>query len=143
MGAASIQPLLTDRSVVRLAGDRASRRQEHWQAIAIAACEQCGGNRIPRVLAPRELAQWTAPAGPMLCVLSLDAGAVPLARHAAGNRQPVLLLSGPEGGLTDREETTARSAGFTPVTLGPRVLRSETAPLAALAALTLAEPGAP
>ena len=137
LGAASIQPLLTARAVVRLAGDRATRRQEHWQGIAVAACEQCGGNRVPRIHAPMELAQWTAPAGLLRCVLSLDAGAVPLARHAAAGSGPVLLLSGPEGGLTEGEEAAARAAGFLPTTLGPRVLRAETAPLAALVALTL------
>lgn len=139
LGVASIQPLLTARSVVRLAGERATRRQEHWQGIAIAACEQCGGNRVPQVHAPMDIAQWTAPAGLIRCVLSLAPAAVPLARHAAAGGGAVLLLSGPEGGLTDGEEATARAAGFTPVTLGPRVLRAETAPLAALVALTLGQ----
>ena len=138
LGVASIQPLLTGRTVVRLSGERATRRQEHWQAIAIAACEQCGGNRVPQVHAPREFAQWTAPAGLVRCVLSLEVSAMPLLQHAAGSQTPVLLLSGPEGGLTEREEADARAAAFTPVTLGPRVLRAETAALAALAALTLA-----
>ena len=137
LGVASIQPLLTGRTVVRLSGERAMRRQEHWQAIAIAACEQCGGNRVPQVHAPREFGQWTAPAGLLRCVLSLGESALPLMQHAAGSQAPVLLLSGPEGGLSEREEADARAAGFTPVTLGPRVLRAETAALAALAALTL------
>ena len=137
LGAASIQPLLTDRTVVRLAGDRAARRQEHWQAIAIAACEQCGGNRVPQVHVPLPFAQWQPPAGMLRCVLSLDAAAKPLLELASTSNDPVLLLSGPEGGLTEREEADARAAGFVPVTLGPRILRAETAPLAALAALTL------
>ena len=71
------------------------------------------------------------------CVLSLDAAAKPLLELASTSNDPVLLLSGPEGGLTEREEADARAAGFVPVTLGPRILRAETAPLAALAALTL------
>lgn len=137
LGAASIQPLLTDRTVVRLTGDRAVRRQEHWQAIAIAACEQCGGNRVPQVHAPVPLSQWQPAAGLLRCVLSLDAETAPLQQRAGSGPDPVLLLSGPEGGLTEREEADARAAGFKPVTLGPRILRAETAPLAALAALTL------
>ncbi|HEY1226090.1 MAG TPA: 16S rRNA (uracil(1498)-N(3))-methyltransferase [Ramlibacter sp.] len=137
LGAASIQPLLTDRTVVRLAGDRALRRQEHWQAIAIAACEQCGGNRVPQIHVPLPFAQWQPPAGLLRCVLSLESASRPLLELAGTGNAPVLLLSGPEGGLTDREEADARAAGFAPVTLGPRILRAETAPLAALAALTL------
>lgn len=137
LGVASIQPLLTDRTVVRLAGDRATRRQEHWQAVAIAACEQCGGNRVPQVHVPLSLAEWQPAAATLRCVLSLDPTATPLLQFAGRGEQPVLLLSGPEGGLTEREEAQARAAGFSPVTLGPRVLRAETAPLAALAALTL------
>jgi 16S rRNA (uracil1498-N3)-methyltransferase len=137
LGVASIQPLLTDRTVVRLSGERAARRQEHWQSIAIAACEQCGRNRLPLVHPPLDYAQWKAPAEMVRCLLSLDPAADALVRHAGEGDAPVLLLSGPEGGLTEREEAAARAADFTPVTLGPRVLRAETAPLAALVALTL------
>lgn len=143
LGAASLQPLVTERSVLRLQGERARKRQEHWQAIAVAACEQCGGNRVPTVHPLADLAQWTPPAGLQLRLLSLDAGAAPLGDAIAGGG-PVLLLSGPEGGLAPREEDGARAAGFRPVTLGPRVLRADTAPLAALAVLTLSthrEPG--
>lgn len=137
LGVASIQPLLTDRTVVRLSAERAARRQEHWQAIAIAACEQCGRNRVPPVHLPLELASWAAPSGLLRCVLSLDPQAEPLVKRARAGDGPVLLLSGPEGGLAEREEAEARAAGFVPVTLGSRVLRAETAPLAALVALTL------
>jgi 16S rRNA (uracil1498-N3)-methyltransferase len=137
LGVAGIQPLLTARTIVRLAGERAARRQEHWQAIAIAACEQCGGNRVPTVHPPLEFSAWRPPAGLLRCVLSLDPVAVPLAPHAQASAARVLLLSGPEGGLTQDEEQAARSDGFMPVTLGPRVLRAETAPLAALMALTV------
>jgi len=137
LGVASIQPLLTDRTVVRLNAERAARRQEHWQSIAIAACEQCGRNRVPQLHFPVDLSAWSAPGGALRCVLSLDAQAEPLAKQAGAGDGPVLLLSGPEGGLTEREEAAARAAGFVPVTLGPRVLRADTAPVAALAALTL------
>ncbi len=134
LGAASIQPLVTERTVLRLAGERADKRRAHWQAVAIAACEQCGGNRVPPVHPLADLARWSPAGGLQRCVLSLadDAGPLPLA-----GTSPLLLLSGPEGGLSPREEAAARAAGFQPVRLGSRVLRAETAPLAALAALTL------
>lgn len=135
LGAASVQPLVTERSVLRLQGERALRKQAHWQAIAAAACEQCGGNRVPFVHPIADLAGWTPSAGLKLLVLSLAPSARPL--QAARGNAPLLLLSGPEGGLSPRELERALDAGFEPVTLGPRVLRAETAPLAALAALTL------
>lgn len=138
LGAASIQPLLVQRSVVRLAGERAARRQAHWHGVAVAACEQCGRNRVPAVHPPLEFAAWlqalasTPPGGGERWVLSLDPDAernLP----AADGQEPITLLSGPEGGLTAAEEAAARAAGFRPLSLGERVLRAETAPLAALA----------
>jgi 16S rRNA (uracil1498-N3)-methyltransferase len=137
LGAASLQPLVAQRSVVRLAGERAARRQAHWQAIAIAACEQCGRNRVPAVREPVEVSNWLRALGPndersARWVLSLDAGARQAAPDAdAAN--PWTVLSGPEGGLTPDEEQTARAAGFRPLSLGARVLRAETAPLMVLA----------
>jgi len=140
LGVASIQPLLAERSVLRLAGERAARKQAHWQAIAVAACEQCGRNRVPAIHAPRELAAWCAeaPQGARL-LLSLLPQARALAGAAPGEG-PAVLLSGPEGGLSPAEEEAALRHGFQPVSLGPRVLRAETAPLAVLAALTLGVP---
>ena len=135
LGAASIQPLVGERSVLRLAGERAQKKQAHWQAIAIAACEQCGRNRVPTVHPVQPLAAWIAGAAPGL-VLSLRAGTQPLGAIRAG--ESVTLLSGPEGGLSPAEEDAALARGWRPVHLGPRVLRAETAPLAALAVLTLA-----
>lgn len=139
LGVAGIQPLHTAHSVLRLSGERATKKQGHWQSVAIAACEQCGGNRVPEVLPVADLAAWLrqAPgAGPawLRCVLSLADGARPLAEvlKAAAPGAPVLFLSGPEGGLSPSEDAAARAAGFVPVTLGPRVLRAETAALAAL-----------
>ena len=117
-----------------LACERAQKKQAHWQGIAIAACEQCGRNRVPAVHAVQPLRAWLEGAAPGL-VLSLGAGARPL--HAGAATASVTLLSGPEGGLSPTEEEAARTAGWQPVTLGPRVLRAETAPLAALALLTL------
>ena len=144
LGAASLQPLVCERSVLRLAGERADKKQAHWQAIAVSACEQSGRNRVPAVARPHDFARWCqapdpASEGPMLrLVLSLQADARPLSEVIAGrSTDPVLLLSGPEGGLSPQELDTAQARGFVPVTLGARVLRAETAPLAALASLSL------
>jgi 16S rRNA (uracil1498-N3)-methyltransferase len=142
LGAASIQPVVAQRSVLKLEGERAAKKQAHWQAVAISACEQSGRNRVPQVGAVIGLAQWAAGMGDgvqgtgVRLLLSLASEAPPLRQAAAGAGE-VLLLSGPEGGLTPQEEEMAAALGFRPATLGPRVLRSETAPLAALAALTL------
>ena len=141
LGVASIQPVLAQRSVLRLQGERAEKKQSHWQAVAIAACEQSGRNRIPQVHAVIALSLWTSaldrPTRQLRLLLSLAPQSQPVA-SAAGGDASLLLLSGPEGGLTLQEEEQAVAAGFQRATLGPRVLRAETAPLAALAALTLA-----
>lgn len=139
LGVASIQPLMTERSVLRVKGERADRKLAHWQAVAVAACEQCGRNRVPAIREPRTWTQWIAEAAlpAKALVLSLQAPSRPLSQAAAGGTA-VLLLSGPEGGLASQEESAAIERGFLPVTLGERTLRAETAPLAALAALTLA-----
>jgi 16S rRNA (uracil1498-N3)-methyltransferase len=136
LGVASIQPLLAERSVLRLTGERAQKKQAHWQGVAIAACEQCGRNRVPVVHPVQPLASWLAGQAQPGLVLSLRPGTQPLAALAHG--AAVTLLSGPEGGLSPTEENEALLRGWTPVQLGPRVLRAETAPLAALAVLTLA-----
>lgn len=139
LGAVSLQPLQAERSVLRLTGERAEKKQAHWQGVAIAACEQCGRNRVPPVQAVQTVPAWLASGLPrQRLLLSLQADSVPLARHCAAlDASPVLFLSGPEGGLSPAEEQAARAAGFVPVSLGTRILRAETAPLAALAALTL------
>lgn len=140
LGVASITPIEAERSVMRLKGDRATKRQERWQAIAASACEQCGRNRVPLIHAPVDLAQWLGQAllahAPRY-VLSLADGSVPLKTALVANTREAVFLSGPEGGLSPTEEQLACAHGFMPVTLGPRVLRAETAPLAALAALAL------
>ncbi|HET9822998.1 MAG TPA: 16S rRNA (uracil(1498)-N(3))-methyltransferase [Burkholderiaceae bacterium] len=140
LGVAAIQPLITERSVLRLSGERADKRRAHWQAIAVAACEQCGRNRVPSVHAPRPLESWLAALGAgrgdaRWLLAWRDATAFVRVRDAA--MDTLQLLSGPEGGLTGSEEDTARACGFVPVGLGPRVLRADTAPLAVLAALAL------
>lgn len=146
LGMASLTPLATERSMVRLQGERAAKKQAHWQAVAVAACEQCGHNRVPHIHPLASLAQALAPASaaavatgvaPLRLVLSLAPGSVPLRTVLAQAAPEAALqfLSGPEGGLSAQEEQQALAQGFVPVSLGPRVLRAETAPLAALAAL--------
>jgi 16S rRNA (uracil1498-N3)-methyltransferase len=133
LGMAALQPLLCERSVLRLDGERAERKRAHWQGIAVAACEQSGRARVPVVEPVRSLAAWLATAridGQRL-LLSPQPGARPLRELPA---VPALCaLSGPEGGLAPAEEAAALAAGFTAVGLGPRVLRADTAPLALLA----------
>ena len=138
LGVASITPLVAERSVLKLKGERAEKKLAHWQGVAVAAAEQCGRNRVPTVHAAVTLAEWVKQAPPgERWVLSLSEGTQPLAqmqRPSAGPPMtPVTVLSGPEGGLSPTEEAAALAAGFAPVTLGPRVLRAETAPLAVLA----------
>ena len=134
LGVVSIRPVVCDRSVVRLAGERAARREAHWQRVAVAAVEQCGRNRVPQVAAPVPFQSWSAPgpAGATRWLLAPGAPALASQPMPAG---PVELLVGPEGGFSERENDLALSAGFRALSLGPRVLRTETAPLAALAAM--------
>ena len=136
LGVASIQPVASRRSVVRLDGERALRRVEHWRGVAASACEQCGRNRVPAVGAVEPLDRWLAkPAGaPLRLMLSpaaaLTLTALPVARSLE-------LLIGAEGGLDPAEVAAAEAAGFVGIRLGPRVLRTETAGLAALAAIQM------
>lgn len=136
LGVASIQPLATAHGVLRLAGERAEKKRAHWEAIAIAACEQCGRNRVPVIHPVQSLSGWLeAQGGPAArLVLSLAEGTRSLAGLDAA-AQGVTVLSGPDGGLSGSEEQQAIARGFAPVTLGSRVLRAETAALAALVSL--------
>ncbi|HMZ86009.1 MAG TPA: 16S rRNA (uracil(1498)-N(3))-methyltransferase [Giesbergeria sp.] len=136
LGVASITPLLAERSVLKLKGERADKKLAHWQAVAVAACEQCGRNRVPTLHPAQTLADWlqAPPQDGQRLLLSLRPGTQPLHAAAPGHTG-LVFLSGPEGGLSSTEEDLALAHGFAPVTLGPRVLRAETAPLAALAAL--------
>ena len=138
LGVASITPLVAERSVLKLKGERADKKLAHWQGVAVAASEQCGRNRVPVVHSAMTLVDWLArpTVQAQRCVLSLAPGTRSLA-SAAGGAEPLVVLSGPEGGLSPAEEALALGAGFVPVTLGSRVLRAETAPLAVLAALTV------
>ena len=169
LGVDRVQPLLSERSVLRLGGERAGRKREHWQAVAVAACEQSGRAQVPVVAPLKPLGLWLQSLPPLSVLsasapgvaaangltpsqrwlLSLQPGAPALATQAAGalaagattpGRNTLCSLSGPEGGLTADEEQAARAAGFVAVHLGPRVLRAETAPLAVLAWLALQAP---
>jgi len=137
LGVTAIQPVTTERSVVKLKDERAARRAEHWQNLVIAACEQCGRNRVPSVAPLLDFGEWLGQLGQphdeLRLMLSPHA-AVSL-RELAPARGRVILLAGPEGGLAPGEVQSAQSRGFAPVRLGPRVLRTETAALAALAAI--------
>jgi 16S rRNA (uracil1498-N3)-methyltransferase len=134
LGVYSIQPLQCERSVLRLAGDRALRKRVHWQGIAVAAAEQCGRTRVPEVAAVQTLDAFLAqvPEPAMRLLLSPGEGVAALHEVAAG-AQALLTLSGPEGGLSGAEENAALARGFVRARLGERLLRAETAPLAVLA----------
>jgi len=138
LGVASLQPLATARAVLKLQPERAQKKQAHWQSVAESACEQCGRNRVPLIHPVADVAGWLARVRSephARFILSPRQGSGSLHTLAAAS---ALVLSGPEGGLTPEEEQAAVAAGFQPVKLGERVLRAETAPLAALTLLTLA-----
>ncbi len=142
LGAHAIQPLVCERSVLRLGGERAERKLAHWRGVAAAACEQCGRSRLPLLQPVLSFEAWRAAlahdAAASGFVLSLGAETQPYCealRPALHAGRRLLVLSGPEGGLSPAEDAAARAAGLLPVTLGPRVLRAETAPLTALAAI--------
>ena len=147
LGVHAIQPLECERSVLRLSGERAQRKREHWQAVAVAASEQCGRARVPQIEPVRSLMQWlqglhgleapeAAGVAPGRWLLSFGAQALPPGAWLQKMKTPptaLQVLSGPEGGLSPAEEEAACAVGFCAVTLGPRVLRADTAPLALLA----------
>ncbi|QSA96274.1 16S rRNA (uracil(1498)-N(3))-methyltransferase [Methylococcus sp. EFPC2] len=133
LGVTAITPLLTERCVVQLDEARKQQRRQHWQRVVQSACEQCGRNRIPPIHEPEKLEHW----------LPRQTG-TRLFLHPHGGRtlnelprpdSSVTLLGGPEGGFSEFEGKMALGAGFTPLRLGPRILRTETAALAALAAI--------
>ena len=135
LGAVAIAPVATVRCVTRLDGARAHRRVEHWRQIVIASSEQCGRNRLATVHTPCELREWLRRPSQSILRLLL----APSTRHALADlpapKEAIELLVGPEGGLAPEEETAAVAAGFSGVRLGPRILRTETAGPAMLAAM--------
>jgi len=150
LGATTLLPITAERSVLKLKGERADKKLAHWQAIAVASSEQCGRNRVLQVGTPLNLSQAIAqlsgvPLQAARWVLSLAPGTRSLqemmqmlktSKDGEAKRGEIILLSGPEGGLSPSEEAQAIAAGFVPVSLGHRVLRAETAPVAVLSALS-------
>jgi 16S rRNA (uracil1498-N3)-methyltransferase len=136
LGVTAIQPLVTERSAPVPAGDRGDKRVAHWRQIAIAACEQCGRNRVPGVAPVRSIGEWLAAWSGAGIVLAPDGvTSLPSVVAPAG---PLALLVGPEGGWTARELAAASACGFRRLRLGPRILRTETAGIAALAVMQAA-----
>lgn len=141
LGVDTIQPLVCQRSVLRVEGERGERKAAHWRAVAAAACEQCGRNRLPTIAPPLAFVDWLShaalepPQPRWLLSLAADVGPLPAAPPAPR----ISVLSGPEGGFSDDEHAAALRAGWRPVSLGARVLRADTAPLAALAWIALSE----
>lgn len=133
LGVQTITPIFTERCVVQLKGEKQQQREEHWRKIIQHACEQCGRNRLPVLADAQPLTGWVEHQ-PGLKIF-LDPHAESRLNALTPTHQTVSLLSGPEGGFTDQERSYAKAAGFIPVRLGARVLRAETAALAALAAV--------
>lgn len=136
LGASRVTPLNTERSVVKLSGERLERRVAHWRSIAIHACQQCGRNRVPRIDPPLDLSSWVQADQSDIRLLLTPAGERSLGEIELTGSS-VALLVGPEGGMTEREETTSKELGFIPIRIGTRVLRTETASVAGLTAIQL------
>lgn len=137
LGVAAIAPLAAQRSVVRLAGERAEKRHGHWEGIVVAASEQCGRNRLAQVAPVADFNRWTAAPCSARRILLSPRATQSLAAWAAGVApHDVCIMVGPEGGFSDQEEDLALAHGALALSMGPRVLRTETAGLAALAALS-------
>lgn len=130
LGVTEIIPLITERTEVKLGGERSDKKIEHWQQILISSCEQCQRNTLPKLSEPQVLGEW----------ITNDSSDLKFVLHHRDNKglptqseaKSITLLIGPEGGLTDEEIQLAQNNRFAPLTLGPRVLRTETAPLAAI-----------
>lgn len=132
LGISALTPLVTEHTGVKLSGDRAAKKVQHWQQIAISACEQCGRNRPPSVHPQQPLANWLAnTVAEKKFVLHLRAQGLKVGQAPTS----IALLIGPEGGLSEREINAAEEAGYDALRLGPRMLRTETAPLTAIAIL--------
>ena len=135
MGVAAIQPLAAQRCVVRLSAERAEKRQAHWQAVIVAASEQSGRNRLARLGLLENVHAWLGQSDPHPRILLTPRASQPLPDWARGQTpQAVTLLIGPEGGYTEQEEDAALAHGAIALSIGPRVLRTETAGIAAVAA---------
>lgn len=133
LGVNEIWPVITERSVSRLSAEQRVSKQSHWQAVAVSACEQCGRNRLPQIRSPLTFGEILDIASDAKLILVPDANTTLVA--AAKSYIEITLLVGPEGGFTDKEIQSASDHGFVACQLGPRILRTETAALAALATL--------
>lgn len=135
LGVSVLQPVITERTQTPRQDAQLAKRQQHWQGIIIAACEQSGRNRLPELRPPRRLSDcWHLPPGSTALVLDPQASSG-LRSQAAPHDGKLILLIGPEGGLSDTEIATAQGAGFQGLRFGPRILRTETATAAALSAV--------
>lgn len=136
LGVTEIQPLDTERSVARLSADRATKRLEHWRQVALSACEQCGRNVMPTIHAPQDIMSWLRGMqnAPDTKLILLPHGSTPL-HVQPPSPAGVVLLIGAEGGFAPTESEAAQSCGFSPIRMGARVMRTETAAIATLAAL--------
>ena len=132
LGIVRIVPLITEHCAVNLSGERMEKRLRHWQAVAISACEQCGRNTPPQLVSPVALETWLQQA--LLGIgITLDPRATQTLNDLPTTTEAATVLIGPEGGLSEREIALARAAGYHALRLGPRILRTETAALAAVA----------
>lgn len=134
LGVTRIIPVITERTMVKLDERQADRKLEHWRAIVVSACEQCGRNRVPEVILPQVYIEAVRSIDPAVTRVLLSPTGTLRARDL-GQPSSIAMLIGPEGGLSDKEQEAAIDAGFQPLRLGPRILRTETAAIAALAAL--------
>jgi len=135
LGVARVAPVVTERTEVRLDAERADKRAAHWRGVLASACEQSGRARLPELLAPRALADFLATEHSTLKLVLDPIASTTLAQLDIAPSQSICLLVGPEGGLSERDLAAARATGFTGLRLGPRILRTETAALAAIAGL--------
>jgi 16S rRNA (uracil1498-N3)-methyltransferase len=132
LGVQRIQPVLCERSVVKIDADRAEKKLSHWRGVAISACEQCGRARIPEIEPPRSIEEAINALDASAARLMLDPNGTDSMADAIDSSRTLAMIIGPEGGLTEPERQQVSAAGFRRVRLGPRTLRTETAPIAAL-----------
>ena len=135
-GVTEIQPLFTERAEVKLNVERAEKKSRQWRAIAVSACEQSGRNLVPAIAAPTAIEDWLNQDSAAECFILDPVQGVSFKDYSLVGQQ-VRLLVGPEGGLSDQEVDLAISQGYQPLSLGPRILRTESAPLAAIGALQI------
>jgi 16S rRNA (uracil1498-N3)-methyltransferase len=135
LGVKKIIPLFTERCNVKLDEDRKEKRFQHWRSIVIGACEQCGRNRVPEIFEPKNFSAWCKSVEADWKFVLAPSAEKKLSEYSIQKNARVVLLIGPEGGLSEKEIAEAFSKGFLPLSLGPRILRTETAGVAAVTAL--------